>query len=92
MTVNTYMQDTLTVRSTRRRLIYLLGKAHNARAGQARPGLGNGRLRGAAARVRGGKQTAHVAGLSPITQWTKRQDPGRDPAQPRFGPLDVLWG
>ena len=91
MTANTYTQETLRVRSTRRRLMYLMGKAHDARAGQARPGLGNGRPRGAAARVRGGKQTARAAGLSSTTQRNKRRDPRRDSAQSSVGPLDVLW-
>ena len=64
VTANAYTQETLRVRSTRRRLMYLIGKAHNAQAGYARPGLGNGRPRGAAARVGGGKRTARAAGLS----------------------------
>ena len=33
VTANAYTQDALRVRSTRRRLMYLLGKAHDARAG-----------------------------------------------------------
>ena len=91
MTANAYTQETLRVRSTRRRLMYLIGRAHDARAGQARPGLGNGRPRGAAARVRGGKRTARAAGLRPDTQRKKRRDPGRDSAQSSVGRLDVLW-
>ena len=71
--------------------MYLIGKAHDTRAGQARPGLGNGRPWGAAARVSGGKRTARAAGLSSATQRSKRRDPGRDSAQSRVGPLDVLW-
>ena len=89
---NAYTQETIRARSTRRRLMYLIGKAHDARAGQARQGLGNGRPRGAAARVRGGKRTARAAGLGPDTQRKKRRDPGQDSAQPSVGRLDVLWG
>ena len=91
MTENAYAQGTLRVQSTRRRLMYLIGKAHDTRAGQARLGLGNGRPRGAAARVRGGKRTARAAGLRPNTQRKKRRDPGQDSARSSVGPLDVLW-
>ena len=89
---NAYTQETIKARSTRRRLMYLLGKVHDARAGQARPGLGNERPRGVAARVRGGKRTARVAGLGPIARRGKRRGPGQDLAQPKVGRLDVLWG
>ena len=89
---NAYTQATIKARSTRRRLMYLMGEAHDARASQARPGLGNGRPRGVAARVRGGKRTARAAGLGPDARQKKRRDPGQDPAQPKVGRLDALWG
>ena len=98
VTMNTYTQDTLTARSTRRRLMYLLGKAHNARARQARPRLGRGLPRGTAAVVRGGKRTAREAGLIPTTRQVKalrpvtRGGPRQNPAPKKIEPLDALWG
>ena len=96
--MNTYTQDTLTVRSMRRRLMYLLGKAHNVRARQARPRLRRRRPWGLATGVRGGKQMARKAGLSRTARRVKvphlvtHRGPEQDPAPKKIGPLDALWG